>query len=86
MEYQRLNPLALALTTCILAGMAAFFAGLLAFWLYTGKPFVTMFGSMYFTVIPTLTNVCIGTGLVIVAGFLAAYIFSCVYNLVLDFL
>ncbi|MCE3044223.1 hypothetical protein [Legionella sp. 16cNR16C] len=86
MEYQKLNPLALAITTSMLAGIATFCAGLLAFWMYTGKPLVAMFGSMYITVIPTITNVCIGTALIIVAGFLAAYIFSCVYNLVLDFL
>lgn len=83
MAYSKIHPVSFGVAVGVISGLSTFFMGLMALFLYTGKPLVAMLGTMYVTYNPSLFNSVVGGVAVSVNGFIAAYIISLVYNLML---
>lgn len=86
MTYAKIHPIALGLTLAILAGLATFFAGLIANVLSNGKPLVSSLGTMYITIIPSIQNSALGGVMAFVGSLIGGYIAAWIYNILSEYI
>lgn len=76
----RLHPLALALASGVLWGLAQGLVGLTAALFNYGTPWITLWGSFYIGYAPTLAGSALGLLWGFVDGFVGAYFFALLFN------
>jgi hypothetical protein len=84
MTFSKIHPIALGIAVSVPAGLAAFFAGIIAFIFYSDKPIVGMMGTLYLSYNPSIANACLGAAIVFIYSFVACYVITWIYNFLLE--
>lgn len=84
MVISKMNPIAFGLTLGVLSSMAIGGAAMLAYLFFAGVPIVMLIGTIYFSYNPSFLSAIICGGLGFISGLVGGYVFSRVYNFLLD--
>jgi hypothetical protein len=86
MAYSKIHPIALGLSLAIIAGISSFLMGLFANMFFSGKPLVSMIGTLYISYNPSILNSALGALIVFINALIAGYIAAWIYNLLSDYI
>ncbi len=84
MEASKINPVALGITLGALIGVSIFTLGILIHLFLAGIPIALAVGGLYITYNPSYLGSFICGGFGLIGGAIAGYIFSRLYNILID--